>query len=82
MSGGIVTNDGALRLALAVAGAGLAYVDEPSAGAALASGAVVRVLEPYAVHVPGFFLYYPSRAQRSPALRLFVEMARELATVG
>jgi hypothetical protein len=36
------------------------------------------VLEPYAATVPGFFLYFPSRAQRSAPLRLFVEVAREL----
>jgi hypothetical protein len=37
------------------------------------------VLETYAPVVPGFFLYFPSRAQRSPALRLFVDAAKELA---
>ena len=36
------------------------------------------VLEAYAPTVPGFFLYFPSRAQRSPALRLFVDTAKEL----
>ena len=34
------------------------------------------VLEPYAPTVPGFFLYYPSRAQRTPALKAFVDVAR------
>ena len=38
------------------------------------------VLEEYAPTMPGFFLCYPSRAQRSPALRLFVEVASELLT--
>lgn len=37
------------------------------------------VLEAYAPSVPGFFLYFPSRAQRSPPLRLFIEAAKELA---
>jgi hypothetical protein len=31
------------------------------------------MLEPYAPLVPGFFLCCPSRAQSSPALRLFVD---------
>ena len=31
----------------------------------------------YATTVPGFYLYYPSRSQRSPALQLFVETLRE-----
>src|SRR5688572_13106705 len=34
------------------------------------------VLEPYAPEVPGLFLYFPSRAQLSPALKVFVEVAR------
>ena len=34
----------------------------------------------YAAAVPGFFLYFPSRAQVSPALRAFVDVAREMAT--
>ncbi len=45
----------------------------------LRSGRLVRVLEPYAPTVAGFFLYYPSRAQSSAPLRLFVEAAKELA---
>ena len=48
------------------------------ASSASEGGRLVRVLEPYAPTVPGFFLYYPSRAQRSPALRLSVDAAREL----
>ena len=38
-----------------------------------------RVLEPCAATAPGFFRYFPSRAQSSPALRLFVHAAKELA---
>jgi DNA-binding transcriptional LysR family regulator len=37
-----------------------------------------RVLEAYAPTVPGFFLYYPRRAHRSPLLRAFVDTAKEL----
>ena len=60
-------------------GLGLAYVIEPMVKDALRAGRLVRVLEPYAPEVPGFFLYFPSRAQRSPPLRLFIEAAKELA---
>jgi DNA-binding transcriptional LysR family regulator len=45
----------------------------------LRDGRLERVLERYAPTVPGFFLYFPSRAQRSAPLRLFVEAAKELA---
>jgi DNA-binding transcriptional LysR family regulator len=77
--GGVVTNDNPLSVSLAEQGLGLAYALEPMVAEQLRTGRLQRVLEPYAPTVPGFFLYFPSRAQRSPALRLFVDAARELA---
>ena len=76
--GGVVTNDNRLTVTLAEEGLGLAYAFEPLVAEQLRTGRLQRVLESYAPTVPGFFLYFPSRAQRSPALRLFVEAAREL----
>ncbi|SEU38070.1 LysR family transcriptional regulator [Stigmatella erecta] len=78
--GGVVTNDSQLSVSLAEQGLGLAYAFEPKVVEHLRSGRLQQVLEPYAPTVPGFFLYFPSRAQRSPALRLFVDVARELTT--
>ncbi|WNG43731.1 LysR family transcriptional regulator [Archangium minus] len=77
VSGGVATNDEQTSVALAAEGLGLAYVFEPAVQEQLRSGRLVRVLEAYAPTVPGFFLYYPSRAQRSGPLRLFVETAKE-----
>ncbi|PTL84195.1 LysR family transcriptional regulator [Vitiosangium sp. GDMCC 1.1324] len=79
--GGVATNDEQTSVAFAVEGLGLAYVFEPAVQEHLRSGRLVRVLEAYAPTVPGFFLYYPSRAQRSGPLRLFVETAKELAAM-
>jgi DNA-binding transcriptional LysR family regulator len=79
--GSIVTNNGDLCLEWALQGLGLAYAFEPLARAHLRSGRLVGVLEPYASTVSGFYLYYPSRSQRSPALRLFVEAIRQLTAV-
>lgn len=76
---GVVTNDGTLCLSMAEQGLGLAYAFEPMVMEQIRSGRLQRVLEPYAPTVPGFFLYYPSRAQSSAPLRLFIEAARELA---
>ncbi|MFY0576761.1 LysR family transcriptional regulator [Cystobacter fuscus] len=76
--GGVVTNDTQLSVSLAEQGLGLAYTLEPMVREQLREGRLVPVLESYAPTVPGFFLYFPSRAQRSPALRLFVDVAREL----
>jgi DNA-binding transcriptional LysR family regulator len=78
--GGVATNDGPLMVSLAEAGAGLAYTHEPAVREQLRTGRLKVVLEAYAPTVPGFFLYFPSRAQRSGPLRLFVEAAKELAT--
>lgn len=76
--GGVVANDSRLMVSLAEEGLGLAYAFEPMVEEQLRTGRLRRVLEPYAPTVPGFFLYYPSRAQRSAPLRLFVEVAKEL----
>jgi DNA-binding transcriptional LysR family regulator len=79
MRGGIATNDHAASLSLAAEGAGLAYAFEPAAMEYLRTGRLDVVLEAYAPTVPGYFLYFPSRAQRSAPLRLFLEAAKELA---
>lgn len=76
--GGVVANDGLYCAAWAEQGLGLAYVMEPLVRDQLAKETLRCVLEPYATSVPGFFLYYPSRAQSSAPLRLFVETVREL----
>jgi DNA-binding transcriptional LysR family regulator len=77
--GRVATNDPELMIRLALAGVGLAYAFEPQVAAELQAGRLRVVLEPYAASVPGFFLYFPSRAQVSPALRAFVDVARGLA---
>ncbi len=75
--GPVTTNDFQLRRTLAVAGVGLCYAFEPTIEAELARGQLRAVLEPYAPEVPGLFLYFPSRAQVSPALKAFVDLARQ-----
>jgi DNA-binding transcriptional LysR family regulator len=76
--GNLVVNDGLFCAAWAEQGLGLAYVMEPLVKEQLSTGSLRRVLEPYAAAVPGFFLYYPNRAQSSAPLRLFVDTVREL----
>lgn len=77
--GGVVTNDGTLAVSMAELGLGLAYAFEPMVLHPIRAGRLRRVLEPYAAGAPGYFIYFPSRAQRSGPLRLFIEVARELA---
>lgn len=76
VQGPVVTNDMELRHLLAVAGVGLVYAFEPLIERELRRGELRIVLEPYAPSVPGLFLYFPSRARVSPALRAFVTAAQ------
>jgi DNA-binding transcriptional LysR family regulator len=77
--GGVVSSDALLNASLAEQGLGLSYAFEPMVLEQLRTGRLKVVLERYAPTVPGFFLYFPSVAQRSAPLRLFVEAAKELA---
>jgi DNA-binding transcriptional LysR family regulator len=78
--GPVTTNDQKLMRLLAVSGMGLLYTLEPSIADELSRGRLRVVLEPYAPAVPGLFLYFPSRAQVSPALKAFVDIAREVTS--
>jgi len=77
--GPVTSNDSTLLRTLCLAGVGLSYTLEPSVGDDLARGRLRIVLEAYAPSVPGLFLYFPNRAQISPAFRAFVDVAREVA---
>jgi DNA-binding transcriptional LysR family regulator len=71
--GTVITNDSSLMLAAAVGGLGLAYTLEPAAAPLVEAGLLERVLEPFLPETPGFFLYFPSRAQVLPKLRAFAD---------
>ncbi|SEU34598.1 LysR family transcriptional regulator [Stigmatella erecta] len=76
--GALISNDPAVLHGMAEAGLGLMYTFEPTVEPLLKRGTLRLVLEPYAAWVDGFFLYFPSRAQVSPAFRAFVDVAREV----
>lgn len=78
VSGSIAANTELVMIAMAEAGIGLTYAFEPNVVPQLKRGSLRLVLEPYAASVPGFFLYFPSRAQVSPAFRAFMDTAREV----
>jgi len=59
-------------------GLGLAYASDTRVRDELKKGQLEVVLEAYAPTVPGYFIYFPSRAQRSGPLRLFVDLAKQL----
>lgn len=66
------TNDMALMIKLAVAGAGITFGMEESFRPWLERGELVPLLEDYCPFFPGFYLYYPSR-NAAPKLRALVE---------
>lgn len=61
----------------AVKGLGVAYVPEDLVAAELESGALVALLEDWTPPFPGYYLYYPSRHQNSPAFRVIVDALRQ-----
>lgn len=76
VAGPYVFNDASLILQAALDGLGLAYVYEDEAREHIAAGRLVRVLEPWCVPFPGYYLYYPSRRQTPPALAALIEALR------
>ncbi len=77
VSGPLIVDDTALMLRAALGGVGLALVFEELVADHLATGALVRLLEPWCPMRPRFFLYYPGRRQVPAALRAFIDMVRE-----
>lgn len=76
VNGPLVVDDIQLSTRAALDGVGLAFLSEDHAAPHLASGALVRVLEEWCPPFPGYFLYYPSRRQQSPALLALIETLR------
>ncbi len=77
VEGNLVSNDNALSLGAALGGVGLIHTMEPLVRAPLAAGRLVSVLDAYLPPYDGFYLYYPSRAQLAPKLRVFADFLRE-----
>jgi DNA-binding transcriptional LysR family regulator len=76
VEGQIVTNDGAVLLDAALDGLGLAYVFESMVRELVAERRLVRVLDGYCPQIPGYFLYYPSRANLAPKLKALVDFLK------
>ncbi|WP_029075006.1 LysR family transcriptional regulator [Kaistia adipata] len=76
VEGQTVFNSLGMRLASALDGLGLSYLPEDQASPYLAEGRLVRVLDDWCPHFPGYHLYYPSRRHISPALAVLVEALR------
>jgi len=60
----------------ALAGLGIAFLPEQECGSHISEGRLIRVLESWCHPFPGYYLYYPSRKQLSPAFSLVVDALR------
>ena len=65
-----------MRMRAARAGLGIAFVPEDIVKADIAAGRLVSVLADWCAPFPGYYLYYPSRRQATPAFMLIVEALR------
>lgn len=72
----VTTNDMALMIKLAVAGAGITFGMEESFRPWMERGKLVPILDAYCPRFAGFFLYYPSRKNTAPKLRALVDHVR------
>jgi DNA-binding transcriptional LysR family regulator len=80
--GSLVVDDGRLGLAAARGGLGLMYVADTMVRKELASGELRSVLDEWATSSAGYHIYYSSRRQVPAALRLFIDVVRELRPLG
>jgi DNA-binding transcriptional LysR family regulator len=60
----------------ALAGLGIAFLPEEEFAPHIEQGRLVRVLEDWCQPFAGYFLYYPSRRQSSPAFSLVLDVLR------
>ena len=82
MPGSLIVDDGRLGVAAAIDGAGLMYAADTMVRDELARGALRTVLDDWAPVSGGYHIYYPSRRQLPAALRLFIDLVRELRPLG
>lgn len=78
--GGVIVNDRLALVRLAATGLGLAYVSEMEAAGKIATGQLIPVLQDHITPSAGMFLYFPTRTQHQPKLRVFIDFLRHKVT--
>ncbi len=76
VEGPLILNNTGLVLNAACEGLGIAFLLEDYAEPLILSGYLVRVLDDWCEPFGGYYLYYPSRRQHSPAFAIFLEAVR------
>jgi DNA-binding transcriptional LysR family regulator len=80
--GPLTVDDSHAALDLARSGVGIIYGAEPVLRPDLDSGALQVVLDDWAAMGSGFHVYYPSRRQIPTALRVLIDLIREIGPIG
>ncbi len=75
--GRVLTNSNDVLKNLALAGLGLVWLFDDIVRQELDSGALVSVLNDWAMHYNGYYLYYPNRRMNAPALQALVACLKE-----
>lgn len=76
VGGQLILNTSPNIVEAALAGLGIAWLPEDEFAPHIEEGRLVRVLEDWCPSFPGYYLYYPSRRQPSPAFSLVVDALR------
>ncbi len=74
--GVLISDENEVLRRAALDGGGLAFLFREMVADDIAAGRLIALLPDWCEPYPGFFLYYPSRRQLSPALRAFIDWMR------
>lgn len=78
---GLVLNDRQMLVDCAVEGLGLAFVSTQESRRAVSKGLLETFLQTYIPVDSGLYLYFPERSQSQLKLRVFIDMARQMAAL-
>src|SRR5262245_34123637 len=81
VSGPFIAHDYPTLIGAAIQGVGLAQVPGPLTASPISAGRLQALLTPFAVTMPGIFLYYPGRRQVLPKLRAFIDHVKSRLNV-
>lgn len=80
VEGQLTFNSTLAMIDAAISGLGVAYLPESQVTRHIASGRLVQVFDDWSPMFDGYFLYYPSRRQNSPAFAVVMNALRSPAT--
>jgi len=77
VEGQLTFNSALAMVDAALSGLGIAYVPENLVADLVEAGKLVQVLDDWSPMFPGYYLYYPTRRQNSPAFAIVIDALRK-----